>query len=114
MERAGARQRPGENSTPFAGANRSRFEGLRSPALSAPGGAPLSWKKRYTRPRAVAARHCDNRAVILRLLRRQQAGTPSLLARVVAALVVVGMLGLAAPLVAAPVAAALRWLLTLL
>jgi hypothetical protein len=37
-----------------------------------------------------------------------------LLARVVAALVVVGMLGLAAPLVAAPVAATLRWLLALL
>src|SRR5699024_5373119 len=29
-------------STPFAGANRSRFEGLRSAALSALGGAPLS------------------------------------------------------------------------
>jgi hypothetical protein len=70
--------------------------------------------KRYTRPRAVAARRCDNRPVILRLLRQRQAGSPSLLARVVAALVVVAMLGLAAPLVAAPVGAALRWLVDLL
>jgi hypothetical protein len=62
----------------------------------------------------VAARHCDNRPVILRLLRHRRACSPSLLARVVAALVVVGMLALAAPLVAAPVAAGLRWLLTLL
>jgi len=52
--------------------------------------------------------------VILRLLRHRRAGSPSLLARVVAALVVVAMLGLAAPLVATPVAATLRWLATLL
>jgi hypothetical protein len=52
--------------------------------------------------------------VILRLLRRRPAGSPSLLARVVAALVVVAMVGLAAPLVAAPVGAALRWLVALL
>jgi len=31
-----------DNSTPFAGMTRIRFEGLRLPALSAPFGAPLS------------------------------------------------------------------------
>ena len=48
------------------------------------------------------------------MLRRPRAGSPSLLARVVAALVVLGMLGLAAPLLAAPLGAGLRWLLALL
>ena len=48
------------------------------------------------------------------MLRRPRAGSPSLLARLVAALVVVGMLGLAAPLLAAPFGVALRWLVSLL
>jgi hypothetical protein len=52
--------------------------------------------------------------VLLRLLRHRRPGAPSLLARVVAAMVVVGMLGLAVPTLAAPVGAALRWLLALL
>jgi len=52
--------------------------------------------------------------VLLRLMRRPRAGSPSLLARVVAALVVLGMLGLAAPLLGAPLAAALRWLVSVL
>jgi hypothetical protein len=52
--------------------------------------------------------------VLLRMMRRRKPGAPSLLARVVAALVVIGMLGLAAPTLAAPVSAALRWLLALL
>jgi hypothetical protein len=47
-------------------------------------------------------------------MRRPRAGSPSLLARLVAALVVLGMLGLAAPLLGAPLAAALRWLVALL
>jgi hypothetical protein len=52
--------------------------------------------------------------VLLRMLRHRTPGAPSLLARVVAALVVVGMLGLAAPALAGPVSAALRWLLSVL
>jgi len=52
--------------------------------------------------------------VILRMMRQPRAGRPSLLARAVALLVVLGMLGLAAPALAAPVAAALQWLGSLL
>jgi hypothetical protein len=52
--------------------------------------------------------------VLLRLMRRPRAGSPSLLARVVAALVVLGMLGLAAPLLSVPLVAGLRWLAALL
>jgi hypothetical protein len=51
---------------------------------------------------------------MLRMLRRRGPGAPTPLARLVAALVVVGMLGLAAPTLAAPVSAGLRWLLALL
>ncbi|GAB3673089.1 hypothetical protein [Angustibacter aerolatus] len=50
--------------------------------------------------------------MLLRMLRQPRAGRPSLLARVVAALVVVGMVGLAAPVLSTPVAAVLRWLAT--
>ena len=48
------------------------------------------------------------------MLRPRTPGAPSIRARVVAAFVVVGMLGLAAPALAAPVSAALRWLLSVL
>lgn len=52
--------------------------------------------------------------MILRLMRQPRAGRPSMLARVVALLIVVGMLSLTAPALAGPVAAGLRWLATLL
>ena len=104
------------SSTPFAGANRIRFEGLRSPALSAPGWrSPVVRKTLHLRGRRrPTAVGCDNGRVLLRMLRRRRAGSPSLLARVVAALLVLGMLGLAAPLLAAPLGIGLRWLLALL
>lgn len=48
------------------------------------------------------------------MMRQPRAGRPSLLARAVALLVVLGMLGLAAPALAGPVTAGVRWLGSLL
>ncbi len=48
------------------------------------------------------------------MLRQPRAGRPSPLARVVALLVVLGMVGLTAPALAAPVSAGVRWLGSLL
>ncbi len=44
------------------------------------------------------------------MMRQSRAGRPSLLARAVALLVVLGMLGLAAPALARPVTAGVQWL----
>ena len=52
--------------------------------------------------------------VILRMLRQPRAGRPSLLARFVALLVVVGMVGITAPALSRPVMATLQWLGALL
>jgi hypothetical protein len=52
--------------------------------------------------------------MLMRLLRGPGTGQPSLLARVLAAAVILGMLLLSAPVVGPPLAAALRWLLSLL
>jgi hypothetical protein len=52
--------------------------------------------------------------VILRLMRQPRAGGPSMLARVVALLIVLGLLSLTAPVLAAPLASGLQWLGTLL
>ena len=89
--------------TPYTGANRIRFEGLRSPALSAPGGAPLSYEPNVHPTGTLPF-------VILRMLRQPRAGRPSLLARAVALVVVLGLIGLTAPALGGPVVAALQWL----
>ncbi|PWJ55847.1 hypothetical protein SAMN06264364_102214 [Quadrisphaera granulorum] len=47
---------------------------------------------------------------LLRSLRQPGAGRPSLLARLVAGLVVLGMLGAAAPVLAVVVGPVIRWL----
>jgi hypothetical protein len=52
--------------------------------------------------------------VILRMLRQPRAGRPSLLARFVALLVVVGLVGITAPALSRPVLATLQWLGALL
>lgn len=97
--------------TPYAGADRIRFEGLRSPALSAPDGAPLSYAGTpYT--------GWHTGCVIMRLLRGRRPGDqptgPSLLTRVLALLVVLGMVLLVAPGLGRPLGAGLRWLADLL
>ena len=100
-----ARQRSRCRPTPFAGMTRIRCEGLRcSPALSALGGAPLSHSRRYTRLRRPAhlaqhgcGRACDPGRVLLRMLREPHTGRPGPLARLLAVLVLLGMIGLAAP-----------------
>ncbi|MGL5859085.1 MAG: hypothetical protein ACRC35_11915 [Angustibacter sp.] len=52
--------------------------------------------------------------MLLRLLRGPRTGRPSLLARLVAALVAVGLLALSAPVLTPPALAAVRWLLSVL
>jgi hypothetical protein len=84
---------------------RFRFEGLRLPALSAPSGAPLSLfvtLHRLTKFRV--ARLC-NRGSHANLT-----GGHSPLARLVACLLIIGMLGISAP-VLIPV---FRWIFSLL
>jgi hypothetical protein len=51
---------------------------------------------------------------MMRLLRAAGTGQPSLLARLVAAAVVAGMIGISVPVVASPVLSTLRWLFSLL
>ncbi|HET8616603.1 MAG TPA: hypothetical protein VFL94_13840 [Actinomycetales bacterium] len=48
------------------------------------------------------------------MLRARRDGRSTIRARVVAAVIVIGLVGLSAPMVAAPTAALLRWLLDLL
>lgn len=48
--------------------------------------------------------------MILRMLRQPRAGRPSLLARAVAVLIVVGMIGITAPALGRPVVMLLQWL----
>ncbi len=48
------------------------------------------------------------------MLRQPRAGRPSLLARLVALLIVIGMVGITAPALGGPVVAMLMWLGTLL
>jgi hypothetical protein len=48
------------------------------------------------------------------MLRARRDGRSTVRARVVAALIVIGLVALSAPVVAAPTAAVLRWLLDLL
>ena len=71
------------------------------------------WRGCGRRP-ADAAGAGDTGPVILRLMRQPRAGGPSMLARVVALLIVLGLLSLTAPVLAAPLASGLQWLGTLL
>ena len=57
---------------------------------------------------------CKTAPMILRMMRQPRAGRPSVLARVVALLIVVGMLALSAPVLGPPLAALLQWLQGLL
>lgn len=51
---------------------------------------------------------------VLRMLRARRDGRPTVRARVVAALIVVGMVALTAPILAAPILTTLHWLVALL
>jgi hypothetical protein len=51
---------------------------------------------------------------VLKLLRARRDGRPTVRARVVAVLIVLGMVAITAPILAAPVLATLHWLLALL
>jgi hypothetical protein len=48
--------------------------------------------------------------MLLRMMRGRRTGGPSVVARVLAVLVVAGMVALAAPMLAAPAVAVVRWL----
>jgi hypothetical protein len=62
---------------------------------------------------ATASRAC-HAGLVLRMLRARRDGRSTIRARLVAAVLVLGLIGLTAPIVAAPTVAALRWLLHLL
>lgn len=53
---------------------------------------------------------CDTGSMILRMLRQPHAGRPSLLARAVALLVVVGLVAITAPVLGPPILTMLQWL----
>ena len=87
---------------------RIRFKGLRtSSALSAPERSPVVFRNGTSLP---GPWRCDPGSMLLRMLREPASGGPSPLMRVVAVALLVGLVGMTAP-VLIPLA---RWVLALL